>query len=693
MSRFAASVLIVAVLAVLAACAPGAMARGGQPPPTSNRAADQSKSVTLLFMPGPVRTPQPVMASQVQQLPGFAIGLFSPTLGRYSPTQMMLDISQGARVASSLYLPVVAPPPGLVANRIGARANAGHFLQWPGLVRRADRVPGDVVPGLLGGMVDQSGARSVWISQDGSPTISAIAAADRRGVVGRLRLVPGGVDQLRAALVQAQLSAELVVGSIPAGGYGLGVARALASAQPNRLIIVVQAPPEPARTRLLTIGLRGIGGEGGIISATTRRNGLVAATDVAPTILDRLGIALPKGFQGQPIEGASRQTPEQLNEMNSRLALVAGRRAPLGRDVFVLGALIVLLLLLLGRLGGRFAEIARLTQRVAALAMLWLPLLLLLTAYLRPSRSTEADVVVVGSLLLALVTDRLVRWPRALIVPVAAVLTAHGLDFLLLGGRLTGESLLGSNPLYGARFFGVGNELEAVLTVSCVLGVGSALSDSRARRPARWFAAAGVILAFFLGAGRLGADVGGVIFAGAAFGVAAVYVSRMRITPLRVAAIVLLPILGLALIAGLDTLTGGESHLTRTVVEAQSFGDLWKVAERRLSASIEGGKAGGVWIVMIVALAALIAGWFRREQLCARLSLPGEDPLRRRAYRAGLAGALAGTVIGALANDSGPAILIIGTIYTGMGVLYLRGRPISGKMEAYTPPPTSNDPS
>jgi hypothetical protein len=46
-----------------------------------------------------------------------------------------------------------------------------------------------------------------------------------------------------------------------------------------------------------------------------------------------------------------------------------------------------------------------------------------------------------------------------------------------------------------------------------------------------------------------------------------------------------------------------------------------------------------------------------------------------------MVGALAGTVIGALANDSGPAILIIGTIYICMGLLYLRGRPISGTIE------------
>jgi hypothetical protein len=149
----------------------------------------------------------------------------------------------------------------------------------------------------------------------------------------------------------------------------------------------------------------------------------------------------------------------------------------------------------------------------------------------------------------------------------------------------------------------------------------------------------------------------------------------MKFTPLRVAALVALPFIGLGLIALLDAVTGGESHLTRTVFEANGFGDLWKVVDRRFSASVEGAKSDGIWVVVIVALATLIWGWVKRERLFARLTEDGEDAVARRPFRAGMVGALGGTVIGAIANDSGPAILIIGTIYMCMGLLYMRGKP------------------
>lgn len=673
MFRTAPFALLAALIAAAAFSGPAAAA------PTGDGSVDQERAATLLFIPGPVRTPEPVLTADLEQLPGFAVGLFSPTLGRYSPTQMMLDISQGARVASSLYKPVVPQPPGLVSTAQGVNSAPGGFVQWPILVKRAEDVPGNIDPGLFGETLRTAGKDVTWIAYSGAPTITGIAAADLAGRIRSLMMPPPSAQD--DELSKAQYLSEVVVGTLPAGGKGFGIARRLASEQPDRLIVIVQSPPEPARTRLLTLAVHGLDGDGGLRSATTRRDGLVAATDVAPTILERLQVEPPSDMQGQPIEGAPRMTAPQLNEMNDRLSLVSGRRAPLGRSVILIGGIFIILLLLIGRLSGRYAEISRLTQRLVGLAVLWLPVMLLITAALRPSQGIEAGFAIVGSLLLAFVTDRLVKWPRALFVPVLFVVLAHAFDFLVFDARLTGESLLGSNPLYGARFFGVGNELEAVIAVSSVMGVGAVLSDSGIKYPARWFAAAGVVLALFLGAGRLGADVGGVIFIGAAFGIAALYVAKMKFTPLRIAALVALPFIALGLIGLLDAVTGGESHLTRTVFEANGLSDLWKVVDRRFSASIEGAKSDGIWLVVIIALAVLVWGWLKREKLFSRLTDDGEDAVARRPFRAGMVGALGGTVIGAVANDSGPAILIIGTIYICMGLLYMRGKPNSGRIK------------
>lgn len=675
MLRTARPALLIALLAALACAVPATAAEPCTSPervePAARTAAvTPARAATLLFIPGPVRTPQPDLTDYLEQLPGFAVGLFSPTLGRYSPTQMMLDISQGARVAGSHYRPVVPQPPALVRTVEGG----GRLEPWRTLVRRAEQAPAEIVPGLLGCTLEQAGRSVAWYGFDGSPTITSIAAAGSGG--GIVRIGTAGEPELASALIRAEHSSDLLVAAVPEGHRGLGVARRLAAATPERLLIVVQAPPEPARTRLLSFAVRGIDGPGGVRSETTRRDGLVAATDFAPTILERLGVARPGVMQGRAVSGGRQLSAAELTVMNDRLALVAGRRAPLALALLGLCALAVLLVLGAGLLTGRFKELSRLCLRLAGLAMMYAPLLLLVTAAMHPTRQTEINVALVGSVLLALATDRLVAWPRALAVPAAAVVVGHGIDFIAFGGRFTGQSLFGSNPLYGARFFGVGNELEAVITVACVLGAGAALSDSRVRRPAVWFAGLGALLALYLGAGRIGADVGGVIYAGAAFGAAAVYQARLRLTPLRSLLIATAVVAGLVLIVLLDSLTGGESHLTRTIVEAESAGDLVDVVRRRFAASLQGAGPTAVWSLMLVCLTALLVGWLRRDRLLARLTAEGEDPAARRPYRAGLTGALVGTVIGALANDSGPAILIIGTIFTATGLLYLRGRPV-----------------
>jgi hypothetical protein len=636
----------------------------------NHAAPQQAQSATLLFMPGPVRTPEPVLTADLERLRGFSVGLFSPTLGRYSPTQMLLDISQGARVASSLYKPAIVPAPPLILNK--PEEGAATFFGWKALTDRAADVPGNVQPGLLGCTLANAGSESLWVGFQGSLSSSAIAPASN-GVVHDFAIPP--VGQQADQIIDLQKNYSLVTAILPAGGYGFGTIRKLVAAAPDRMIIVVQAPPDPARTRLLTIAVRGIGGDGGIRSASTRRDGLVSATDIAPTILQRLGVKQPTAMQGQPIESAPRMSAAELNEMNDRLALVAGRRGPLARAVISIGGIALILLLGLGRLTGRFDELARLSMRLVALALLWLPALLLVAAWWRPSRANEADLTVVGSILLAFATDRLFKWPRAPWVPVAVVLLFHGIDFAILDSKLTGESLLGSNPVYGARFFGVGNELEAVLSISALIGVGAWLCDRGIKKPALWFAGAGALLAMYLGLGRIGADVGGVVTVAAGFGTAALYVAKMRFTPLRVAGLVAIPILGLLLIAGLDAVSGGESHLTRTFADAQGPGDIFTVIDRRALASVEGAKSDHIWVLVIIAIGLLGWGWLKRNQLMSRLTSEGEDPAERRPYRAALVGGMAATAIGALANDSGPAILLIGTIYLTMGILYLRGRP------------------
>ncbi len=70
----------------------------------------------------------------------------------------------------------------------------------------------------------------------------------------------------------------------------------------------------------------------------------------------------------------------------------------------------------------------------------------------------------IGAPLLAALTLAALRDYRALAVASAVTVGAYALD-AILGSPLSALSLLGPNPALGVRFYGIGNELEALLSV------------------------------------------------------------------------------------------------------------------------------------------------------------------------------------------------------------------------------------
>jgi hypothetical protein len=315
--------------------------------------------------------------------------------------------------------------------------------------------------------------------------------------------------------------------------------------------------------------------------------------------------------------------------------------------------------------------------RVGLLAALWIAGVAMLTAALEPSRLTEAAIVGVGAVLLGVLTDRLVSWPLAPAIPAATVFVLHAID-LARGSTLIGASLAGPNPGGGARFFGIGNELETILSCSVLIGTGAALAwryrarpdapgDEDAGRSAPVaFAVVAIVAAGIMGAGRLGADVGAVITLGA--GGAAAVIASLPGTPSRRTIVlgIAAPVAALVALILVDLITGGGAHLTRSVLHANGGGDLVDVVKRRFEGSFSNLKKPGWLIAFVIAVTAVVWLAARRRRL-----LEGVPKL----FGAGLIGAWFAVVIGALSNDSGPLILEIGAIYLLLATGYVRSRP------------------
>jgi hypothetical protein len=436
-------------------------------------------------------------------------------------------------------------------------------------------------------------------------------------------------------------------------GASLGQLSAMVRDLRGEDLLIAIARPTGHSDDPLPIGIAGRGFDGNLTSDSTRLDGYVLSTDVAPTILDRLGVTIPSEMSGQPIGAEGPIDVAAVESLGDRLSVISHRRGP------VIGQSLLFWLLLLGvAVGATRGRVGRAGVMVAGLAVIYMPLVLLLAAAIEPSESAEVLIVALGAPLLGGCTLALLSGYRAVAVASGLTVAAYGID-VIAGSPLTSLSLLGPNPGLGVRFYGIGNELEAVLGVVVVAGTGAALAgfapSLSSRRCAAWFLGVGLVCAFVFAAGRFGADVGAAIVLPVGGAVAAAVVAgraRRSIPPLVLAA----PFAVLAGLALIDLASGANAHLTRSVLDAGGLGDLADVAERRLQLSahsfVRPILLAFLPLIAVLAILAIV----RRDRLAAWFE-------GRPTVRAGLIGAVAATAVGTLANDSGALVLEVGVAY------------------------------
>jgi hypothetical protein len=631
--------------------APPAASATAKPPIAGPQAP--GGSVLLAFLPTGER--------RLAGVGGLSVGLMSATQGAYTRAQLLLDIGQGARVAASAYDPSHAP-----ALSLRLRGPGAVVAGWQATLHRADDAPQLLRPGLLAA---QAPGGAAYAGIAGADDLDAVAAADRRGRVGDVSLGSGTTLLARIAALQA--GRRLVVGDLPGGAAGIADMRALVAARrPHELVIVVQRAGDGDGHELLWVGAAGLRGGAGreLTSPTTSQRGLLAAVDIAPTILRQLGeTPIPPDVRGEALETDGRLDGSALRALRARLRVVGGRRLPALGFLLAAWALLLLGASFAARAGAHDAR--RRALRVGGLAVLWAPVAALIGAAIEPSAAIEYAAIVLACLGLAALTDALVPWPRAPLVPALAGVLALVTD-ALAGTQLLMRSLLGPNPVLGARFYGFGNELKSGLAVAVLAAVAAALYPAvRSRRAMLAMALAGVVLAALEGAAKIGAGVGGVILVSAGFAVAAVLLAPGGFSRPRMLLVLASPLVALVALAALDLATAhGSGHYTGSILHAHSAGELRDVIVRRYGAAWRELRNHAMPFATALALVYGVAAIRMRRRLLAPV---GEDP----AWLSVLAGGLTAGLVGALSEDSGPVLLVVAVLTAGCVASYLWGRP------------------
>lgn len=242
---------------------------------------------------------------------------------------------------------------------------------------------------------------------------------------------------------------------------------------------------------------RGPARASGLTSDTTRREGLVSNADVAPTILEFLGVPVPEGMTGSPI----RIEGEPPDELHARYLEYQRIHFPV--QIGILSAALLAMLLMLVLLVVLTPPAAVRAASFLALAAVAAPGLALPLSLLPRLTYPVVLPVLLGSVLL--VASAGVRFGRGDPVAPVAVVAGTAMAVVAVDGLLGWPAMLmpmiGGSALEGVRFYGLTNSYAGVLLAGTVL--------LASRVPVAWGTGLLVVAALFAGLPTLGADLGG----------------------------------------------------------------------------------------------------------------------------------------------------------------------------------------
>lgn len=457
------------------------------------------------------------------------------------------------------------------------------------------------------------------------------------------------------------------------------LARLLADVDPTRDAVVVVGPAHAAREIDLTVlGIQAPTVEPGLLrTATTRRSGFVQMVDVAPTILDLVGVPAPSAMEGRAAEvgstGGSADDRRALIVYASEAAVFRDRlvgpvqAAAVGVSTALTAGIMVLFgtgrllasrqrvwrdrlgtlaLCLLGFVTAVFlVRLAPLHE--VGLAGFWAFLVVVSFAlglgYHRLGRHRPVDAVLIG-----------------LLVPAGVLLVD-----VLLGTPLQFNSPLGYSPTVAGRFIGFSNPAYAAVAACVVIAAPLLAARLQERRgpatsgladgAAAWIPIA--LLAFVVvvdGSPLWGSDVGGILSMVPAFAITALLILGVRVRVRAVAWCAAGLVVALVGFTALDLSRPSErrTHLGRLVerVDERGIGDFFVVVQRKLGTNI-GSFRTSIWGVMLLIVVALALWSYLRapDRIPGTLrSVPGA--------RVAATGLAIVAVLGALMNDSGVAI-------------------------------------
>ncbi len=441
---------------------------------------------------------------------------------------------------------------------------------------------------------------------------------------------------------------------------------------PTLLMLVVPYPTVvvfESGARLTPIIFYGEGITGGLLTSdTTRREGIIGNIDIAPTVLAYFGLS-PEEMTGRRINELSTKNNIQfLEQLYKNVVNISQQRYKVLYTfaVFEMLASVFALLAIIFKkripsLWRRGISNVLIATIVAPFTFLLMPIFDFQTPTLIYTLLMLITSIVVVSLSLLIRKD----WVKMLILSTGLVVLGLLVD-LITGQQLIKSSILGYDPIIGARYYGIGNEFAGVLIGSTLVFTTAIVEKNK---KLKWLVPIiYLVIVVAIGFPQWGANVGGTITAMFAFLFTTFKLLGVKMNFKKWLSICGMVVIAVSIFAVVDMFVlETKSHLAGAIQQIYRGGPLvvLQIITRKIAMNI---RIMGVTIwsrVLLIAIVVIGILFYKPVGVLKKIA---------SAYphlAAGWTGILVACGVGFVFNDSGVVTAALAAIFLSTSILYL----------------------
>lgn len=409
-----------------------------------------------------------------------------------------------------------------------------------------------------------------------------------------------------------------------------------------------------------------------LTSSTTKRAGLVANYDILSLILSHYHINESYGYGGL-ITTSSNGSVQQLIEQNNKFLVVYHQR-PLIIKIYIFMQIVVITISLLTII---FKLPLKRFLKAALVILMIIPFSLLVTSVFNLSL---AYIIITNSIVTSLLAYIVLIMEHRKKLTGFFILSSITSLFLLLdiwnNSFFIKQSILGYDPIAGARYYGIGNEYMGVLIGSSLLSLSLAIQLLRPNQFVEKISAVtfmGMLVTVFIGLPSLGTNVGGTIaaIAGFSFLIYSLLANRSNnytsyIYPLLIP-IIILGVLTTFATYDINRAVETQSHIGRTanLIRQEGITELWDIALRKINMNIKLIKYTNWSRVFLVLFGSIVLLIYKPPGLLAK------QLTNNQGLKFGITSIACASFVALIANDSGIVAAATMMIYGAIPPIFL----------------------